>query len=222
MVYKVDRTHMGIRVSVLLIFLVGLVAGFSAAANLLANLPNFDSLLRGALIAAGSIGMAMGCGSLGERFLTERWPSGRSLHITDEGIMLYEKSDETRAIRWANKINILSWRFVIRKGRAWVSKGSYCVACQIRQDDAMIIPYSFIKPSDATEFPGWSAFVEVLPRKSTPKQDQEAALSEIGRQAQLRYAEQDRWQSGVEMMPADFVQMITELQRRVPEWTNPG
>lgn len=217
MTYRLDPTHMRLRFTVLLVMALAFVIGLVGSIIVLARMP-LDSLLRVSMVAMAALGMSLGSGWLAERLLTQHWPSGRTLQLAPDGITLQERSGEKIAIQWGSRINILSWRFVIRKGRAWVPKGSYCLACQIRQDDKVIIPYAFVKPSAAERVPQLAAFEELLPRKSSSKEGQEHRLGDIGGQAQLRYAERDRWFSGAEMLPDDFMQLIAEIQQRVPDW----
>ena len=217
-VFRLDPTHMRLRITLLGVFFASLVAGLIVAINLVVNLAHVPSPFDVLAVFLLTGGIAVGISWAAEKFLTTRWPSGRTLSVSNDGIVLSERGGLSIQVDWDKRVNVITWHFKIRQGRAWVPKGWYCVSCQIKQDDALIVPYAFVKPAIAETWADWKAFPELLPRKKVDKGKQDHLLGEIGAQAQLRYAEQDRWHFGVEMKPDDFAQLLTALRQRVPEW----
>ena len=220
--YRLDPTHMGLRVVLLVVFFGSLIGGVILAISLLVNvahLPSPFDVLGVFLLASG---IAVGISWAAEKLLTRRWPSGRTLSVTGEELLLTERDGTSIRIGWDQRVNVMTWHFKIRRGRAWVPRGWYCVSCQLKQDEVVIVPYTFVKPHIAQSWSGWNAFPELLPRKKTDKSKQDHLLSEVGGQAQLRYAEQDRWHFGVEMKPDDFAQLLAAVRERVPDWETPA
>lgn len=216
--YRLDPTHMGLRVTLLGIFFVSLIGGLFLAIALVVNVAHLPSPFDVVGVFALAAGIALGVSWGAEKVLTQRWPSGRTLSISSDGLVLAERGGPSTRIDWDQRVNMMTWHFKIRKGRAWVPKGWYCAACQLKQDDAVIVPYTFVKPAIAETWADWKTFPELLPRKKVEKGSQEHLLSEIGAQAQLRYAEQDRWHFGVEMKPGDFAQLLAAVREKVPDW----
>jgi hypothetical protein len=214
---RLDQTHIGLRVALLAIFFASLGIGACVSIAFIDNVVRLENPFNILAIFTLTVLIALGTGWAAEKFLTRNWPSGKTLQITNEGLVLTDRSSEATTIRWDAHINVISWHFRVRKGRAWVPKGAYCLACQLKQDDSMMVLYAFLKPSIAEELPKWKAFSELLPRKGDGK-DHEHQLSEIGEQAPLRYAEQDRWHHGAEMAPDDFIKLLSELAQHVPDW----
>lgn len=219
--YRLDPTHMGLRIALLVIFFVSLISGLILSVFLVVNLAHIPSPYDVFAVFGLACLIAVGAGWVAEKILSRRWPSGRTLNISGEGVLLSERDGDSTKIGWDRRVNVMAWHFKIRKGRAWVPKGWYCVSCQLKQDEAVIVPYTFVKPRIAEAWTEWKAFPELLPRKKAEKGKQEHLLSEIGAQAQLRYAEQDRWHYGVEMKPDDFAALLVTLRERVPEWETP-
>jgi hypothetical protein len=207
---------MSLRLVLVAVVFAGFIIGFIGSiplVNSVARVPGPYNVIAVPVIASC---VALGAGWAAEKLLTARWPSGRTLLVSHQGITLQERSGASTMIVWDQRINILTWHFVIRRGRAWVPKGWYCLACQLKQDEAAVIAYAFVKPEVAQTIPEWKAFEELLARKVSGKDAKDHPLSDIGAQAQLRYAELDRWHIGVEMAPGDFTQFIAELHQRVP------
>lgn len=216
--YRVDPIHSGIRLAVLTIMLIGVGLGIMVIMPALANLLGLTELPRLLLTVPGGIAFGIGLGWIAERGLRAAWPSGRWLKVGTEDITLQERSGEMVSLKWANRINVLSWHFVVRGGRSWVPKGWYCVACRLTQDDRMIAPYAFVKPTDAQAMAQWHAFPELISRKHAPKAGKDYQLRQIGEQGPLRAAEKDRWSDGAEMQPDDFAALVAEIDRRLPDW----
>ncbi|MBN1310420.1 MAG: hypothetical protein JXB30_03300 [Anaerolineae bacterium] len=171
-----------------------------------------------ALSIVGGIAIGLGVNWVIERILLTVWPSGRQLMIDEEGITLQERSGKTIRLKWSAPIDVRSWHFVVPKERGWVRKGWYCMACRLAQEDRVFVPYSFMDSAEAETLPQWSAFPELISSKHAARPENKHLLSRIGKQEPLREAENDRWDKGAEMSPADFTAILAEIDRRVPDW----
>lgn len=217
--YRVDVTHSGVRMVSLATTLIGALLGSFVIVPTLLRLFGADPALYILLSCGGGLAIGLGAGSAVERYLRGIWPSGRSLKMDDEGLMLQEHSQESTRIKWAEPLEVLSWHFVIGGARMWVPQGWYCVACQLAQDGKVVTPYAFMKPADAQKMAQWQAFPELISRKRDARQD--AAYQQAARndgQAGLWAAEDKRWESGAEMVPGDFAGLLAEIDRRVAHW----
>lgn len=217
-VYLLDRNHVGIRIAVLLVMIVTGVLGLFVVMPALLGLIGTTGLPDLCLSLAGAMMLGVGAAWAVERGLRAVWPSGRVLVRDGNGLQLRNSSGSERTIVWDERINILSWHFVIQRGRTWVPKGWYCLAFRLTQDDDVISVYTFMKPDAAKELPQWSAFEQLISRKAAPKRGEEHLLKLVAEQGQLRGAEHDRWQDGAEMQAQDFVELIAELDSRCADW----
>ncbi len=214
--YKVDANHGGIRLVVLVILVGGSVLGFVAVSNLVETLTVGPGEI--CLTVPGGLALGVTMAWVAERVLRVVWPSGRWIEVFPDRVTLHERSGEPVSIYTDKWVNVLSWHFVIRQRRVSVPRGWCCVALRMLQDENLIAPYAFVKPSVAESIPQWHAFEELISRKHAPKRGREHELKLISEQGHLRTAEKDRWNNGAEMQPADFIALVAELDARLASW----
>ena len=209
--YRVDPNHSSLRLVVIISMAVALLLGLFGAPALLRGLGvQGAGLLLGAIIG---IVLAALAATVSERILRGRWPSGRTLVVSDEAITLHEKTDSV-TLRWDEGINVWAWTFAIAGRRSWVPRGWLCVAMRLMHGDDAITPYAFMPPQRARELEGWNAFVELIPRKEADGLDPALLAS----QEHLRGAEEERWWIGAEMEPDDFAELVGVVAGRVDHW----
>lgn len=217
-VFSLDRNHGGIRLVVLLVMFATGVLALSFLMPAVVALLGLGGLADVCTTVAGALVFGVGASWLVERLLLRIWPSGRWLVINDDHVELRRRSEGPIAITWDDRVNVMGWYFVVTRGRTWVPKGWYCVACRLHQDDQIITPYAFMKPDDAEQLPQWRAFEHLVSRKHAPKRGEEHLLKKVTEQGQLRAAERDRWEDGVEMTADDFVKFVGLVDALVPDW----
>jgi hypothetical protein len=217
-IYQVDSNHVGIRLAVLgtfaLIGFVGAFIGIPALIRLLGltNIPLF------CLASIGGIALGAGAAWVLERVLMRVWPSGHTLRVDGAGLELKRRRSDPITISWADRISVLSWYFVVRRSRSWVPRGWLCLACHLRQDETMIIPYTFASPSVAGDLSQWAGFEELLPPPPRPGVADGHPVERASRQGQLHGAEGDRWMDGCELAAGDFADLIARLDERLAYW----
>lgn len=216
--YRVDIAHPGLRLVSLVTGLIGVLLGSLVIMPAITRMPGIGETPDVLLACIGGPAIGFGAGWAMERFLRGVWPSGRWLEVSEEAVTLRERSGEAIRIEWAEAVEVLSWHFVIRGGRMWISRGWYCVACRIVQGDRTITPYAFMKPTDAQAMAQWEAFPELISRKQDARPGTGYRAQPAVGQEQLWEAEGDRWRSGGEMTPADFTALISEIDRQVATW----
>lgn len=220
-VFSLDRNHGGIRLVVLLAMFASGVLGLFVLMPAIVSVLRLGGLADVCTTVVGALLLGVGASWLVERLLLRVWPSGRWLTVNDHHLELRRRSDEPVAIAWDDRINVMAWYFVVSRGRTWVPKGWFCLACRLHQDDLIITPYTFMKPEDAQGLPQWRAFEQLVSRKQAPKRGEEHLLKKVTEQGQLRAAEKDRWEDGVEMTPEDFIRFVALVDARVPDWPEP-
>lgn len=216
--YRLDDNHLGIRVAVLAILLFGSLLGFLIIMPVMLGLLNMSGLPELCFSVTGALAIGMGGAWLSENVLKKIWPSGSTLKVSEGQLILEKRRGQQTQLSWSERLNIQAWYFVIRRGRSLVPKGWYCAACRLLQDDEVITVYSFIKPSMMEEFARRDAFEELISQKHAPRRGQEDQLRRVGEQKQMRAAERERWESGVEMQPEDFFNLVETISTKLDYW----
>ena len=146
--------------------------------------------------------------------LKQRWPSGRSVSVTDRSIRLLRREELQESLDTAQEVNVLTWRFRINR-RARVPKGWNMVALALEQDDRHIPVYTFMPQDDLEALRNPGRFVALQGRR---QRKESGDLRLAGEQKRLHSAEQLRWLQGGEMSREDFVACLRHLQERFPAW----
>ncbi len=220
--YHLDPNHVGLRLAVLFAMIVSAGLGMFVIMPAALHVLPFTGVPELCFTVVGTLLIGIGASWAVETALRSIWPSGRVLEVEGNAVTLRRPSAEAVTIDLGSRTNVLAWYFVIRRGRTWVPRGWYCVACCLTQDERVIIPYSFVKPDIARAMPQWSAFEELISRKQAPRPGEEHLLKKVGEQGQIRAAERDRWEDGVEMRVEDFAAFVALLDARMPDWPAAG
>lgn len=217
-VFPLDQGHVGIRIGVFIALLVGGFVSFIIIMPAILSLFDMFGLPELCITVVGGIAISLGIAVLAEKVLQRVWPSGRWLRLNSGQLTLLDRDTERAVIEWAERVNILSWRITNRKERPWAPKGWHCMACRLLQNEQTIIFYAFVRPADARALPQWMAFEELMSAKTSSQKEEAAQLKQIGEQHQLRAAEKERWDHGVELTASDFAELLTEIHQRIPDW----
>lgn len=207
----VDAEHGGIRAAGCGLTLVSTIVSFIVLSLLLP-----EAII---LILLASLFIGAGSSYASDKFLKDRWPSGRELHATDETISLTKHGKIESVINTEKHTQFLSWRFKIkRSGR--VKKGWYVVALALEQDPAVIPVYTFMSPDNFEEMnlPG-----DYTPLEKPDKPDRKARkggydMRLSGKQRRLHEAEQLRYLTGAEVTPQQFKLFADHIQKHHPSW----
>jgi hypothetical protein len=152
-----------------------------------------------------------------ERLLKARMPSRRMAELSASELALIDRRSQppiVTRIDWAQKVNVLAWRFAIRR-RTRVPKGWYCIAVQLLQDESDLILYTFMSPDDAERVSGYRNFVRLRSRRET---ESNTDLSAVAEQRRLLKLEDARWTDGCELRPEDFTVILEIIEDVVPGW----
>ncbi len=213
-VFPVDVEHMGIRLALPIMMVVGFVGLFAIFSQ---PIDDFVTLTAGTIGGTAIVTFAVALvgalliGALGDRLLKRVWPSGRTVALADSNGTLTLR-DGRRGHRAAitfdlnARINVLSWRFTVRRSSPRAAHGWHMVACQLTQDEHQVILYTFVPPKVATE----SRYVAFHPL-ADPRDKAQLTLRETAEQRRLLAAETTRGEDGAELRPADFAEIVAAL-----------
>ncbi len=208
----VDREHSAMRLVVVLTFIGVWIGSFII---LSAVIPNEGLSLLAILIG---FGIAYGATALLERYLKTRWPSGRIVHIANDGVKLKQRETLQQEMLYEDPVSALFWSFKITK-RARVAKGWSMLACALEFEGQYLTVYTFASPSQLESYDMAPHFKKLIAkRKGKNPDDAREDLRIAGEQRRLRDAENHRWMSGAEMTLPDFITYVTRIKSQFPEW----
>jgi hypothetical protein len=204
----VDPEHSGLRMMVVVVFLISGVLFYLIMTQLIPQLSGINIIAAVVALAGATI-----LTQLIDRLFKQRWPSGRQLRIVGDQVQLALRDNIQREIDGDQHVNVLLWRFTISK-RTRIPKGWYMVAIALQQDDLYLPVYTFVSPSEFDALPYSKQYTGLQPKKKNEQQD----LKVAGQQRRLRTAEDARWTEGAEMSKADYDRYIDRLRQQFPEW----
>lgn len=215
-VFPVDVEHMGIRLVLPFIAVASFIGLYAVISQILATINPEGSLNCVGLLMA--VFGALGAAALADRLLKRMWPSGRTLTASRQSLHLIDKRkgrNREMRLNWGERINVLAWRFTVKRGSARVQKGWIMLGCQLTQDDEQITVYTFVPAKEADEG-HYADFTQLALREVLEKG--QLPLREANYQRRLLKAESDRWQDGAELRREDFAQVVEMITRYVPDW----
>lgn len=210
----VDPEPVALRLLILLGFLGGLIGGVVLS----------DMIFRWGTCSLMGLGIGILTGALFtmliEKFLKPIWRSNRFVRVNSDEIAFLQGERITRAIDPRQQVNVVQWRFTIKRRRGRAEKGWHVVAIALEQDDVYLPVYTLISPEQYQAMDRADQFVELTLRredfiKKTARGD-DIRLSGI--QRQLYIAETARGLDGVEMLPDDFNTFLRYLHDHFYRW----
>lgn len=207
-----DPIHGGLRFAVFGSFLGAGVLGFAATALLLPNPGALPLLIAGV--------SAVGTSTTMERTLKNRWTSGRYLVADSERIALTKHGKIEGVVNPEQQVNVLTWKFEVKKEGPRAKKGWYLLGFALRQDDNYVVVYTTISREDFEEMPLATAFIklEKPDYDNRSKNKNKTSIRTAGEQKRLHDAEIARQIVGGDMLLEDFVDMIAFFQKQYPRW----
>ncbi len=212
-----DTEHAGIRLALPLLTVAGFIVGFGLA-TVVSSALNLSSVT-GCFSFVLAVGLALLTAVVGDRVLKGRWPSGRTLDLSWEGLRLRDQRTNRQGetfLAWDKRFNLLAWRFAVQRGSARVPKGWLMLGLQLSQDEAQLTLYTFMPSKDAGALNGFGVFMPLTTRSSIEKGD--LSLREMSEQRRLLKAEDERWRDGGEVRREDFPALWAEINGRLQGW----
>jgi hypothetical protein len=237
--------HGGLRFVVIIVLLLGLILGFIMIQLLLSLLAANTILIEFSTIlsCAGAILLALGIAWATEIYLKRAWPSGNMLLLGDSELVFQmgkrgqsqtEEDFKKIVFNWSKNLNLTRWYFDLsgypRAGRERrVSSKWLCLACQLQQDEARLILFSYLPPEEAAVWtenrrlvePFHSISLAHLYSESGKKIRGAATRPKIpasmltGSDGPYWLAEQKRWQEGLELTQEDFATFMEYIEQKI-------
>lgn len=209
----VDAEHGRLRLAVVVVFVISGILGYIVI-NMLVPAAGLNILA-----ILGSFAVAYAITAIFEQALKRRWPSGRSVEVSDKGVQLVKNGEAQQTIDASKPVTSLMWRFQTKR-RSRVPKGWYLLACAVEQEDNNVSVYALMSPDQFKKIEDNERF-KVLKAKADTNATGNRGRDDLllaGEQRRLLAAENHRWQSGAEMSVDDFQAYVELLNRRFPEW----
>lgn len=209
----VDPIHGGLRMAVFGSFIGAGVLSFGAGIFFIPNGLGLALLLSMASAAGASMGM--------ERLLKDKWLSGREFVADGERIALTKHSKIESVIDAQQQVNVLTWRFEIKKDSPRAKKGWQLLGLGLEQDDNFVVIYSAASQEDFENMPLASHFTKLEKQKKDSDKTNLSSTSGMrraGEQKRLYEGEVIRQITGGDMLFEDFVETLYFLQTNYPRW----
>ncbi len=231
-VLHADQEHAGLRTAVFILLFVTLVAAFFGIQALLtalsdAGTPDY------AFVAScgGALPLALGLVWLAEKVMKQRWPSGRAIVLTPDGVQTKAAEDSLVTLSQKSEVESVAWYFAMRgwqRGgrerrvpRTWL-----CLAVELKAGKKRITIYTYLSPLQARSWldvdNGRLQFHKISPKdvydnsirsrmKGPSRPDIPAAVL-TGADGKYWLAERRRWTEGFELPPNAFEQFLDHIQ----------
>lgn len=209
----VDPIHGGLRMAVFGSFLGAGALTFGAGILLIPNGLGLAILLSMASAAGASMGI--------ERLLKDKWLSGREFVADSDRIALTKHSKIESVIDAQQQINVLAWRFDIKKDSPRAKKGWQLLGLGLEQDDNFVVVYTAASPEDFENMPLSKQFIKLEKQKKDDKKSTLSSASGMrmaGEQKRLYEGEVIRQIIGGDMLFEDFTETLEFLQTNYPRW----
>lgn len=213
LVLPVDAEHTGIRAAgctTMVLAFVGLFMIF----GYIGYFPAIVAILTSLVLAAATSYVL-------EKYLKQRWPSGRTLEIEDEAIAIRKNGETQRKIDPQQHVNVLTWNFTVKRSSR-VKKGWHVLGMSLEQDGEFIPVYTFASPEDFGDFPLSEHFTKLVKddKKDKDKDKSKPAVNirQAGEQRRLHQAEYDRGINGAEITFSQFKTYLEFLQKNYHKW----
>ncbi len=227
-----DQEHAGLRTAVFILLFVTLVAAFFGIRALLTALSD-SGTPDYAFVAScgGALPLALGLVWLAEKMLKQRWPSGRAIVLTPDGVQAKAADATPVELSQKNEVESIAWHFDMRgwqRGgrerrvpRTWL-----CLAVELKVRKKRITVYTYLPPRQAQLWldvnNGRIQFHKISPkdvydnsiraRMSGPSRPEIPAAVLAGADGNYWLAERRRWTEGFELSPKQFEQFLDHIQ----------
>jgi len=214
--FHIDAEHIGIRIVIPLVLVGAFILLFIAFSSAFTTSVEGGSLNCFAMILAAFA--AVGVATVADRLLKRVWRSGRAVTLDVDELRFSDKRKGAGGdlrIALHRRVNLLAWRFTVKRGSARVPRNWIMLGCQIAQDDTQLTLFTFA-PSKEADAPRYANFVQLILRSVLEKGD--VPLREATKQRRLLRAEDERWMLGYELHSEDFATLLDTLAQHDPSW----
>jgi hypothetical protein len=230
-----DQEHAGLRTAVFILLFVALFLAYFAIRAVIGaltpgDLPDYTFVIA----CGGAFPIALGLVWLAENVMKRRWPSGRSVTLTNDGIQAKTDNETTVELSRDSNVAPLFWHFELhgwqRGGRERrVPRNWLCLAVQLKAGKKEAIVYTYLPRNKAENwldnhdkrmgiqqiFPKEVYDNSIRSRLSAPSRPEVSAAVLTSKSGKHWLAERRRWQEGFELPPKEFEQFMTHIQAKL-------
>src|SRR5579859_1639293 len=217
LIFPIDADHAGISLAVPILAVIIFFAIYVLASWFFTQV--IGSMYSSCVALALAIVVAAGGGTFFEARLKRAWPSGRTLSLNRGALTLQDtrrRQHMTTMIHWDHRVNVLAWRFSVRRGSARIPKGWIMLGLQLLQDETQATIYTFMPDKRAKTLPGFQAFTSLT--HQAEYESAQTGMREKIEQRRLHKAEHERHQDGAELRQDDFQALLDALTIYIPDW----
>jgi len=205
----VDAEHIGIRTTMPILAIGGLIGGFILGGIIAPLIDDALSTMCMSLIGA-TAGLVI-LTQIGERVVKPMWNSGRSLTVDTSNLALIDhrrRPKHETTIYWRDVFDVQAWYFEVPTRKSRVSKGWYCTSVRVIQDQEKLIFYTFMSPEEAQSLPHFSDWFIHLRKKKERQELSSSDPHQAAIQERYRKLEGLRWNDGAELKIEDFLALM--------------
>jgi len=203
--FIVDRLHGRVRVATVVVWLGCWVALMVIGVGLSALLFGSQPILFWLPWSLATLWFSQYPSRWAEARLAERWPSGRTLHLSAAALTLNNAGQPVEINRQL-PFQRSTWCFKIQRQRgSRVPAGHFCLAARWGQDQNEIVVYAFASQAESAALRADNGFYELL---SARDRSAAAGPTTRGRDEAYLAAENARYERGGELSLADFEEVV--------------
>jgi hypothetical protein len=188
------------------------------------------------LVLSCMLALVIGAGVAGalELGLKRRWHSGRRIVLDENGLEAFAGERQVASVTWSERFSTVKWHFPMKGlpsgGRERRVPGStLCLACQLQQDEVLLIAYTFLSPKRAARWTEEREFRAIRPgehvessarwRLVTPPNRPSLPKHLFGgKDGPVWLAEQRRPEIGFELTADDWERFMEYVNNSVDEY----
>jgi hypothetical protein len=232
LILNAEQEHARLRLVIVLLIGLLFVLFFFLIGALLQRAPGMLASFSLPLTCLLSTVVALALAWFIEQRLKQVWTSGYRLLLDEAAIVVEQPESDPIHLNKGGTINHLAWYFKLsgykRGGRErHVPEKWLCLACQLQQEERLLIVYAYIPPAKADElvqsFAGLFRFQKLNPAevyrtgltsRLQPPGRPESIPAQVlsGKDGRYWLAEQRRWREGLELPPKEFMIFLDYLQ----------
>lgn len=229
-VLHADQEHSGLRTAVFILLFISLILAFFGLRALLNATNGWISEYAFALSCFGAFPVSVGVIWVAEKYMKQRWPSGRTVTLLVDGVSVQTESGNNVSLTKTQDILPMAWYFDLRGwqrgGRERrVPQSWYCLAVELKAGKEHIIVYTYLPPNQAQRWLETAvkpSFYQIYPQKvydnSLRKRMTGPSRPEIppeiitGKDGPYWLAERRRWIEGFELPAQEFESFMNHIQ----------
>ena len=229
-VLHADQEHSGLRTAVFVLLFISLILAFLGLRAALNAIDGWISEYAFALSCFGAFPVSVGVIWMAEKYLKQRWPSGRTVTLLADGVSVQTESGSAVTLTQAKEIVPMAWYFDLRGwqrgGRERrVPQNWYCLAVELKAGKEHLIVYTYLPPNlaqpwfESTQKP---AFHQIHPqnvydnslrkRMTGPSRPEIPAEIITGKDGPYWLAERRRWIEGFDLPAPEFESFMNHIQ----------